>query len=67
MSYELGGGGVQETLVENGRIKVTNETGGFDPEASITTTINGDVIVQTDGVKTYTVTIDGDTITEGWS
>jgi hypothetical protein len=41
--------------------------GGFSPNATITTTIDGDVIIQTDGTKTYTVTIDGNTITEEWS
>jgi len=40
---------------------------GFGAGADITTTISGDVITQTDGVKTYTVTISGDTITEEWS
>jgi hypothetical protein len=40
---------------------------GFSPKANITTEIDGDVITQTDGTNTYTVTIDGDTITEVWT
>lgn len=39
----------------------------FSPFANITTTINGDVITQTDGVKTLTITINGSTITEVWT
>ena len=40
---------------------------GFNPNSDITTTIAGDVITQTDGVKTLTITISGTTITEVWS
>lgn len=57
----------QKDLVtdEEGRLLVS--TGGFSSDANITTTIVGDVITQTDGVKTYTITISGGTITEEWS
>jgi hypothetical protein len=41
--------------------------GGFSADADITTTINGDIITQTDGVKTLTTTVSGNTITEEWS
>ena len=40
---------------------------GFGAGSDITTTISGDVITQTDGVKTLTITISGSTITEVWS
>lgn len=40
---------------------------GFGAGADITTTISGDIITQTDGVKTLTITISGSTITEVWS
>lgn len=40
---------------------------GFGAGADITTTIAGDVITQTDGTKTLTITISGGTITEEWS
>jgi len=40
---------------------------GFANNVNITTNIGTDVITQTDGLKTYTVTISGNTITEVWS
>jgi len=43
-------------------------TGGFSPNANITTdTSTPNVVVQTDGTKTLTTTISGTTITEVWS
>lgn len=39
----------------------------FSPYSDITTVINGDVITQTDGSKTLTITINGGTITEVWT
>lgn len=41
--------------------------GGFNLNSDVTTTIAGDVITQTDGTKTLTITISGGTITEVWS
>lgn len=43
------------------------QTTPFAANADITTTIAGDVITQTDGVKTLTITISGGTITEVWT
>lgn len=63
-----GGSSIPTYLIENERLKVIAEPiGGFAPEDTITTTIDGDLIIQTNGIKTYTVTIDGDNITEHWS
>lgn len=39
----------------------------FSPYSDITTVINGDVITQTDGIKTLTITINVGTITEVWT
>ena len=43
------------------------QTSVFAPNADITTVIAGDVITQTDGINTLTITISGGTITEVWS
>ena len=40
---------------------------GFRKEANITTTVNGNVITETDGSKTKTTTVNGNQITEVWS
>ena len=40
---------------------------GFTSNANITTTIAGNIITQTDGIKTLTTTISGSTITEVWT
>ena len=76
----VGGGGrgasmasVQAPLIRDGNaIAVVNQdgtpmNGGFSPEADVTTVIDGDIITQTDGVKTLTTTISGNTITEVWT
>lgn len=43
------------------------EAAGFAGGATITTTISGDTITQTDGSRTLTIVINGSTITETWS
>lgn len=43
------------------------QTTPFASDANITTEIAGGVITQTDGVRTLTITIDGNTITEVWT
>lgn len=57
-----------ESLVFNPTTNTLDrEEKGFGAGSDITTTISGDVITQTDGVKTLTITISGGTITEVWT
>lgn len=60
---------LQKTIEDRPVVKPpsTVATTPFNVDANITTTIAGDVITQTDGVKTLTITISGGTITEVWS
>jgi len=47
----------------------TVSTSGFEPGATVTTTISvdGNTITSTDGTKTLTTVVSGNTITETWS
>jgi 6-pyruvoyl-tetrahydropterin synthase len=60
-------GGIDKRFeFQNGNLNV-NINAGFNPDSDITTEINGSIITQTDGIKTLTITINGNTITEVWS
>lgn len=57
---------------ENVPVRIDSEgalviSGSFPSDSDVTTVINGNIITQTDGVSTLTITISGNTITEVWS